>query len=407
MTNLLQAPGSIVQRYRPAPWWLGVLVIYALARIITTALILLQAHHQGANPWTGESPGYFDFANIWDAQWYQSVAGSGYPAQLPITDTGHVAQNAWAFLPGYPWVVAAVMFVTFLPWSVAAVLVSLGFSLAGALMFYRLMRLRFESSTSMFAVVLFCVAPLAPLMQLPYAESMYQALLVTALYLLLTHRYWSMLPIVVVMGFTRPSGLALALALFLHVVYRYAVRKRRAFPLRAQVAAITATGVSVLAGIAWPAVAALGTGDLWAYFDTELAWRSAYIGYQPLVPFTAWVQGAAWWFTSQLGQEAWLGYIILALVVIAFGCVLFTNAVKRLGVDLRFWLAAYALYLLAVFFPQSSTFRILMPMVPLLGAVAIPRSGAYRIVLVCLFIAAQWCWLTICWGYHGYDWTPP
>lgn len=259
MTNLLQAPGSILQRYRPAPWWLGVLVIYALARIITTALILLQAHHQGANPWTGESPGYFDFANIWDAQWYQSVAGSGYPAQLPITDTGHVAQNAWAFLPGYPWVVAAVMFVTFLPWSVAAVLVSLGFSLAGALMFYRLMRLRFESSTSMFAVVLFCVAPLAPLMQLPYAESMYQALLVTALYLLLTHRYWSMLPIVVVMGFTRPSGLALALALFLHVVYRYAVRKRRAFPLRAQVAAITATGVSVLAGIAWPAVAEVGS----------------------------------------------------------------------------------------------------------------------------------------------------
>ena len=46
---------------------------------------------------------------------------------------------------------------------------------------------------------------------------------------------------------------------------------------------------------------------------------------------------------------------------------MFTPAVKRLGVDLRFWVASYALYLLAVFFPQSSTFRLLMPMFPLLG----------------------------------------
>ena len=46
---------------------------------------------------------------------------------------------------------------------------------------------------------------------------------------------------------------------------------------------------------------------------------------------------------------------------------------ERDGVDVRFWLASYALYLLAVFFPQSSTFRLLVPMFPLLGVVAQPR----------------------------------
>ena len=55
---------------------------------------------------------------------------------------------------------------------------------------------------------------------------------------------------------------------------------------------------------------------------------------------------------------------------------------RRLGVDLRFWMLSYSLYLLAVFFPQSSTFRLLMPLSPLLGAVAQPRSRLYRACLV-------------------------
>ena len=70
-------------------------------------------------------------------------------------------------------------------------------------------------------------------------------------------------------------------------------------------------------------------------------------------------------------------------------------------------MAGYVLYLLAVFFPQSSTFRLLMPVFPLLGAVAVPRSVAYRVALVVLGIAGQWGWLLICWGVDGADWTPP
>jgi hypothetical protein len=81
--------------------------------------------------------------------------------------------------------------------------------------------------------------------------------------------------------------------------------------------------------------------------------------------------------------------------------------VRRLGVDLRFWSASYAVYLLAVFFPQSSTFRLLLPMFPLLGAVAQPKSTPYRATMVVLFIVGQYAWLYICWWVNGYDWTPP
>ena len=139
---------------------------------------------------------------------------------------------------------------------------------------------------------------------------------------------------------------------------------------------------------------------------TELAWRSAYIGYQELVPFTAWFQGAAWW-AEWVRLPAGLGIAAVVVLIASFAAMLFLPAVKRLGVDIRLWLASYGLYLLAVFFPQSSTFRILAPMFPLVGALAVPRARWYRWGIVVLFIALQVGWLLIAWGIDGLDWTPP
>ena len=58
---------------------------------------------------------------------------------------------------------------------------------------------------------------------------------------------------------------------------------------------------------------------------------------------------------------------------------LFEPHVRRLGVELRLWSASYLVYLLLVFFPQSSIFRLLVPLSPLWGAVALPRSTAWRV----------------------------
>ena len=43
---------------------------------------------------------------------------------------------------------------------------------------------------------------------------------------------------------------------------------------------------------------------------------------------------------------------------------------------MRLWSASYLVYLLLVFFPQSSIFRLLVPLSPLWGAFALPRSTA-------------------------------
>ncbi|WP_240977240.1 hypothetical protein [Planctomonas sp. JC2975] len=407
MSGRLRAPVGLRLRYRLTPWWVKVIVVYLAARVISTVMILVLAGVQGPNPWTGAQPGYFDYASIWDGRWYDIVAETGYPSTLPIGADGTVQQNAWAFLPAYPFLVRIVMTITFLPWSPAAVLVSFGFGLGAALVFNRLMALKLPGSTSLFATVLFCVAPTTPLFQLAYAESMYIFLLLLSLYLLLRRKYWWMIAPVILMAFTRPSGLAFALAMGLHVVYRWWVRKRDGFPVREAVASVVVTAVAGFAGLAWPAIAGWVTGVPDAYTATELSWRADYIGHVNLVPFTPWFQGAQWWFGVFLYTSPWLGYIALVVLIALTGLWLFSPSVRRLGVDLRFWCVAYILYLLAVFFPQSSTFRLLAPLAPLLGALAAPKSRVYRIGLVVLCLVLQWIWLLVCWGVDGADWSPP
>ena len=387
-------------RWRLLPWWAKVTLVYAAARAVTTGFVLALAGVQGANPWTAARPGYFEYANMWDARWYQIISLTGYPADPPLTDGGHVAENAWAFLPAYPALVGVLTWLA-VPWNVASVVIAVAAGLAAALVFHRLMSRFLEPDRALFAVVLFCVAPVSPIMQFGYAESLGFLWLALALLLLVERRYAWLFPVIAAWSFTRPGALAFALALALHWTWRWFRRGREAFPMRERILAASVAVFSGLAGLSWVGIAWAGTGDLHTYTDTELAWRSAYIGYRELVPFTAWFQSGDWW----LGQP--LGTISVVAIIVGFALFVASPAVGRLGVDIRIWSISYALYLLAVFFPQSSIFRILAPLFPLLGAFAQPRARWYRWGLVGVFLVLQVGWLLICWGIDGRDWTPP
>lgn len=393
---------SVVSRERFP--WATILLIFAASRVVTTSIMLWFAERQPANAWTTASPSYIDFAQIWDGNWYFIVAAAGYPSELPVNAEGHVTENAWAFMPVYPFLVRGLMGITGASFGVVAVSVSVIFALATALMFFKLMSLVLDRTQALFAVALLCFAPLSPIMQVAYAESMHMFLLTLALYLLLTRRYVALLAVIPVMALTRPSGLAFALALGLHVVYRWVVRERDPFPGREIAASVTAVVVSLVSGFAWLLIAWAVTGKLTAYTDTELAWRSAYVGYGELIPFEPWLQGAAFWMSQPAGPVI---VTVAALTLAGIGALLFAPAGRRLGVDLRLWVASYVLYLLAVFFPQSSTFRLLVPIFPLLGALAQPRSRLYQGALIFASVAGQIVWIHIAYWVDGYDWTPP
>ncbi len=436
------APATLLEHLRRLPWWLGVLGVWGASRLVTTGILLSFAARQGENAWTGASPGYLDFARLWDAHWYYIIAAVGYPDELPRDENGLTGESAWAFMPVYPGLVRLGMALTgdvsAQGFAAVAVTISVLSSLAAALLFFVLARRWLSAGTAMLATALFCAAPLSPILQVAYAEALHLALLLAALVLVLDRR-WVALPFVVtVMALTRPSGLAFALLLVLVWLWRWIRRADDPFPTIERVRLGLAAAIAGLAGLAWPGIVALSTGELLGYIDTELAWRRPYLGDVELLPFTPWWQGAQWW----AGQQWWpgpalpglpwsagevLGPVILIAVLGLAAAAFALPSMRRMPIELRFWIVAYSLYLLAVFFPQSSTFRLLVPLAPVLGAIALgiasvgsgrvggrwsPRvARALRIVLTVLAlaigIAGQVVWVHLGWWVDGYDWTPP
>jgi hypothetical protein len=393
-------------RLRLVPWWARVLAVFVLTRLVTTVILLQFAANQAANAWTGPSPSYVDFATLWDGRWYEIIATSGYPSVLPVTEAGEIGENAWAFMPLYPVVVRVLMLVTGLGWATAAVAVSVVCGAVACLVLYRLLRHSLSEAQSLIAVLLFCVAPTSPLLQLAYAESAAMMLTAITLLLLVRRRYVLVFPVVLLLGLTRPSGLAFAAAMGLYVLVRYLRRSREPFDRSDWLPTVALTVWGLVVGFLWPAAAWAVTGSITAYTDTELAWRSSYIGYQELFPFTSWFQSGAWWGQWWFQSPA-IGIVLVVLLVAAFVGIMASPWTRRLDLFSRVWIAGYAVYLFAFFFPQSSTFRLLGPMFPLVGALAVPRSPLFRVCLVLAGIIGQIVWISACWAVDGYDWTPP
>ncbi len=399
-------------RWRLLPWWARVLVVFGVSRVVTTIVLLcfgvVQARETG-----GAVPDLFTLSANWDGQWYWSIAAGGYPSELPTNAAGNVVENAWAFMPVYPVVLGFFMRLGF-PFPIIAVFVTLAAGACAALLFERLLRgAGMDAASALFGVVLLCTAPVSPMFQVAYAEAPGLALLFLALLLVQRRRFVVLLPVLVVMSLTRPTGLAFALFLLLYLVLRI-VRWRRtpdAHPLpRGEFAAIVGAGLtSFAAGLAWPGIAWAVTGSPTAYTDTELAWRAGYVGHGGLVPFEGWLQGFAFWlrFAGVPGAGLPLAVVVVLVLAALFAVFLVTPWARRLGAELRLWLVSYLVYLMAVFFPQSSTWRLLLPLSPALGAFAVPRSRVLRVTLVVLGIAGQLVWVYFCWIRVPGDWSPP
>jgi hypothetical protein len=391
-------------------WASKVLAIFVASRIVTTTILLVVASLQQVSDRTGDHPGLIEFSNIWDGQWYWSIALGGYPDAIPRTEDGDATENAWAFMPAYPFLLRIFTLVG-IPFPVIAPIVSLLFAGAAALVFFRLMSRFLPSGSALFATALLCFAPLSTILQVSYAESMHLFLLFLALLLLVDRRYALLVPVVLVMSLTRPSGLAFALALLLHLVHRFVTRARDPFPWRERLEVVGVGLLSAVAGVAWLLVAWAVTGEFTAYTDTEFAWRRGFGVEGHFLPFAPWVQAAQFWFGQWWGIEGMTLVALSAAAVLAlagaFAAFLLSPWARRLGPDLRFWLASYALYLLAVFFPQSSVFRLLVPLAPALGALAVPTSRVWRAALLVLGVAGQVLWTAGVWRADVYDWTPP
>jgi hypothetical protein len=104
--------------------------------------------------------------------------------------------------------------------------------------------------------------------------------------------------------------------------------------------------------------------------------------------------------------------VLAPFALVAVVVLYLTSArVRLIGVELRLWCAAYALYLLAFLYPQSSTFRMMLPFFPLaVAGAALSRSRAYRGTVLVMFVLLQIVWVVWLWDWSelpgGGDWPP-
>ncbi|MGV2983106.1 hypothetical protein ACNPNP_05295 [Microbacterium sp. AGC85] len=398
---------SAARRWASVPVIARIGVIYVLGRLVTTGFLGLAAALSGPTSRFGADASIGSFILGWDAQWYWLVAWEGYPSVLPLTESGQVAENAWAFMPLYAYA-AQVIGLPFGSWGAGALLISLVAGFFACVALHRLLRGRIGSSAALWAVTFFAWGPLAALFQVGYAEVLFVLLLLIALDLVARRRFAWLYPLTVLMAFTRPGVLAFALYLGLYGILRWTRRRADPLPAREIIHIVALGALATATGFAWQAIAGIVTGDPGAYLATELSWRRNWgIDSGGFVPFDGWWQAAQFWF-GQWGLPVWWGPVALVLLVGgAAGALLFAPQVRRLGVDLRLWSASYLLYLLAVFFPQSSTFRLLMPLTPLWGAVAVPKSRVYRFGVLAFCLLGQWVWIHHMYALGNTYWQVP
>ncbi|TWX38576.1 hypothetical protein ES689_08090 [Frigoribacterium sp. ACAM 257] len=401
----------------PRPGLVTVLIllgVYAASRLVTTAILAAVHALTATATWAQHDggPGFTGYLSSWDAVFYREISEEGYPTELPRNDDGQVVKNAWAFMPLFPVLVRVVRPVVGGDWLIAAIVVAVLAGAGATLVLHRLMLTRFGARASFWGAVFFCTAPMSFVLQVPYAEGLFLLLMFGAL-LAMTARRWAWFTVLgVLAAFAHPGGLALSAALGLTWLVRL-VRERRArrhaqdaradereregeheferdrTPLAEHVRIWAAGLVVTAAGFAWPVVVAVVTGERDGYFATESSWWRDYIGTDGFVPFTP-------WFRFGEAMAGWLGVVavVLLLAVVVLGLV---RRSGRLGLELQTYTIGYVAYLVAVFLPQQSSFRMLMPLAPLLGDPQLSATRRRVVVTIVASVALQVVAIVLLW----------
>lgn len=396
------------------PWWIQVAAIYVAARLVSACIFMSAALHQGINPWFPAKPDYWNFINIWDARWYGEAIANGYPSVLPVDEAGNVKENAWAFYPLFPVLGRTLSAATGISPAASLIVIAMLAGLAASLVVYALFRHRAAHGPALWGVAFFATFPVSPVLQVPYAESLNILLLASALLLVVRRQYLWAIPVVVAMCLSRPTGVPFAVTVGILFLYRAGeawLRGRRQAAKQPEPAQpghgprdlwslAVLTAASGAAALLWPAIAWATTGDIEAYTKTETVWRG-----HDLVPFKPWFDTGVLLFGPVLGLVA--PFIFAAV----FALLLLSRPVLQLGPELRLWCACYMGYLLVFLHPQTSTFRMLLPLFPLaLGAALVSRSRAYRGAVLTMFVLLQIVWVVWLWAWAelpgGGDYPP-
>lgn len=316
----------------------------------------------------------------WDSQWYRRIAESGY-GHTGVHPDGRLLSDQ-AFLPLLPLLERVVASVLQVPILVAGLGIAVVASLVAAAGIFAWAAQLFGYRVGIVSVVVWAALPMAPVLWMPYSESLFTALAVWSLYAVHHRAPVAAGVLAALAGLSRPTGVAVAAA----VVVVLAIELLRAAgqetrwreswrPVLGVVLAPLGT-LGYLAHVAWQEGHALG------YFRVTDGWGNGFDG-----------GGAFADWTLRLVRDAphWPGVLVLAgvAVVVALAVACFRQG-QPLG------LLVFTVGLLMLTFMTSGYFgskpRYLLPAFPLLFPVAVVITGmrpSARILLAAVGVLAS------------------
>jgi hypothetical protein len=205
----------------------------------------------------------------WDAQWYAGIAEHGYGFVRTMPDGRSLSD--YAFFPLFPWSERVLSGLTGLPAAGAGVLISSIASLVAAAGIFAVAELVIGPRAAVIATILWAVVPIGLVESMAYSEALFTAFAAWALFATLDERWTSAGVLACAAGLTRPTGVAVVLAVCLAAVIAF--RRRRADLASLLPVLVAPVGiVGYLGWVGWQRHSITG------YFDVTNGWGNHFDG---------------------------------------------------------------------------------------------------------------------------------
>ncbi|MDL9937576.1 mannosyltransferase family protein [Gordonia sp. ABSL1-1] len=201
----------------PHAWWVEAILVFLLIRLLGVLTLTRMA--------TLHSETLRSRLAVWDGEWMLSIAAHGYggvPATLTDAYGVHTADTAYAFFPGYPYLVGAVARLPLVSPFGAAIGVNVVLGCLAAVGAARLGHLCATQmsgrspigaadprATGLFLVALFAATPMSVVLNMAYTEALFCALAVWALVGVLEGRWLLAGVMTLFAGTCRPTSVVL------------------------------------------------------------------------------------------------------------------------------------------------------------------------------------------------------
>ncbi|WP_225826187.1 hypothetical protein [Streptomyces naphthomycinicus] len=243
---------------------LPALALFVAVRLAGVAAVALTNGLRGR-------PTVEDLAHSWDSRWYLHIATHGYGDLIWITPKGAV-QTDWAFFPLYPALIRALTTVLPIAPGQAALLVAWTAAVVAAYGIHRTGHHLYGRGVATALVALWAALPQAVELTVAYTESLFAALAAWSLYCVLRGRWLWAGTLAALAGLARPSGFAVAAAVFLAAGHE-ALRRRGRVPARLWAGAVLAP-LGWLGYVLW--VGSRIGDPLGGYLTVQSAWNSRF-----------------------------------------------------------------------------------------------------------------------------------